>query len=101
VTEYKAKEFICQHLPVMLVLSLSGAIAQMGERLHGMQEVVGSNPIGSISMFFHHQKVYVVSKMNLQYLDNNRETTSNLKSQEYLFELMEKRALLAICLLNG
>ena len=27
---------------------LFGAIAQMGERLHGMQEVVGSNPIGSI-----------------------------------------------------
>ncbi len=26
-----------------------GAIAQLGERLHGMQEVVGSNPIGSIS----------------------------------------------------
>jgi hypothetical protein len=25
-----------------------GAIAQLGERLHGMQEVVGSNPIGSI-----------------------------------------------------
>jgi hypothetical protein len=24
-----------------------GAIAQLGERLHGMQEVVGSNPIGS------------------------------------------------------
>ena len=29
-------------------LANSGAIAQMGERLHGMQEVVGSNPIGSI-----------------------------------------------------
>ena len=25
-----------------------GAIAQLGERLHGMQEVVGSNPISSI-----------------------------------------------------
>ena len=24
-----------------------GAIAQLGERLHGMQEVVGSSPIGS------------------------------------------------------
>ena len=25
-----------------------GAVAQLGERLHGMQEVVGSTPIGSI-----------------------------------------------------
>ena len=27
---------------------LPGAVAQLGERLHGMQEVVGSTPIGSI-----------------------------------------------------
>ena len=27
----------------------SGALAQLGERLHGMQEVVSSNLIGSIS----------------------------------------------------
>jgi hypothetical protein len=33
-------------VPINMVLF--GAIAQMGERLHGMQEVVGSNPIGSI-----------------------------------------------------
>ena len=26
----------------------TGAVAQLGERLHGMQEVVGSTPIGSI-----------------------------------------------------
>jgi hypothetical protein len=32
----------------MVTLLVFGAIAQMGERLHGMQEVVGSNPIGSI-----------------------------------------------------
>jgi hypothetical protein len=32
----------------MLILHYFGAIAQLGERLHGMQEVVGSNPIGSI-----------------------------------------------------
>ena len=25
-----------------------GAVAQLGERFHGMEEVVGSNPIGSI-----------------------------------------------------
>ena len=33
----------------MLILTHFGAIAQLGERLHGMQEVVGSNPIGSIN----------------------------------------------------
>ena len=33
----------------MLLSIHFGAIAQLGERLHGMQEVVGSNPIGSIS----------------------------------------------------
>jgi hypothetical protein len=34
----------------MVKLSANGAIAQLGERLHGMQEVVGSNPIGSIML---------------------------------------------------
>ncbi len=29
-------------------LSSNGALAQLGERLHGMQEVEGSNPLGSI-----------------------------------------------------
>ena len=33
----------------MVTLFANGAIAQLGERLHGMQEVVGSNPIGSIA----------------------------------------------------
>jgi hypothetical protein len=38
-------------MPVMCVILLcTGAIAQLGERLHGMQEVVGSNPIGSINI---------------------------------------------------
>jgi hypothetical protein len=35
----------------MLNLALSqilGAVAQLGERLHGMQEVEGSNPFSSI-----------------------------------------------------
>ena len=36
----------------MLILVYFGAIAQLGERLHGMQEVVGSNPIGSTSYLF-------------------------------------------------
>ena len=31
-------------------LAQDGALAQLGERLHGMQEVVGSSPIGSISL---------------------------------------------------
>ncbi len=30
--------------------TLHGAIVQLGERLHGMQEVVGSSPISSIFM---------------------------------------------------
>jgi hypothetical protein len=29
-------------------LARQGAIAQLGERLHGMQEVTGSNPVGSM-----------------------------------------------------
>jgi hypothetical protein len=31
----------------MFNFSSSGAVAQLEERLHGMQEVVGSSPIGS------------------------------------------------------
>ena len=31
-------------------LTRSGAIAQLGERLHGMQEVAGSSPAGSIAL---------------------------------------------------
>ena len=30
------------------MISRLGAIAQLGERLHGMQEVAGSSPAGSI-----------------------------------------------------
>ncbi len=42
------EKFIWQN-PIFVLISIySGAIAQLGERLHGMQEVVGSNPIGSI-----------------------------------------------------
>ena len=33
----------------MLRLTNFGALAQLGERLHGMQEVEGSNPLGSIN----------------------------------------------------
>ncbi len=33
----------------MLPLLAHGPVAQLGERLHGMQEVVGSIPIGSTS----------------------------------------------------
>ncbi len=36
----------------MLLFYLYGAIAQLGERLHGMQEVVGSSPIGSITQAY-------------------------------------------------
>ncbi len=44
-----AGKFICQSRIFVLILTELGAIAQLGERLHGIQEVVGSNPIGSIS----------------------------------------------------
>ena len=32
-----------------------GAIAQLGERLHGMQEVSGSIPLGSTNSRLHHR----------------------------------------------
>jgi hypothetical protein len=35
---------------VCAIIAGTGALAQLGERLHGMQEVVGSNPIGSINI---------------------------------------------------
>jgi integrase len=47
-------------LPILAVcgnMTSFGAIAQLGERLHGMQEVVGSNPIGSISITSCNSKV--------------------------------------------
>ena len=47
--EERDGKFTCQHRLSMLTYYLLGAIAQLGERLHGMQEVVGSNPIGSIA----------------------------------------------------
>ncbi len=46
------REFICHNRTLVLISRNFGAIAQLGERLHGMQEVVGSNPIGSISLTF-------------------------------------------------
>ncbi len=47
--ETKSGEFVCQ-CPILVLPSADfGALAQLGERLHGMQEVVGSNPIGSIA----------------------------------------------------
>ena len=45
----KSGEFACQCPALVLSSARIGALAQLGERLHGMQEVVGSNPIGSIS----------------------------------------------------
>jgi hypothetical protein len=38
-------------LPVIFPLVIQGAVAQLGERLHGMQEVVGSIPISSTNPF--------------------------------------------------
>ena len=34
-------------IPSAVSLALRGAVAQLGERLNGIQEVVGSIPIGS------------------------------------------------------
>lgn len=41
-------QVICNADIIFLVLVLLGGLAQLGERLHGMQEVVGSIPIVSI-----------------------------------------------------
>jgi PD-(D/E)XK endonuclease len=38
------------NLNLAVDFELPGAIAQLGERLHGMQEVAGSSPAGSISV---------------------------------------------------
>jgi hypothetical protein len=35
--------------------SSGGAVAQLGARLDGIEEVVGSNPIGSTNLFFSFQ----------------------------------------------
>jgi hypothetical protein len=40
----------CYHLFLQL---LGGAVAQLGARLDGIEEVVGSNPIGSTKVFSH------------------------------------------------
>ena len=42
-------------------LSSNGALAQLGERLHGMQEVEGSNPLGSIFRSVLHSGRAVIS----------------------------------------
>ncbi len=38
----------------------NGAIAQLGERLHGMQEVSGSIPLGSTK---NHKKFHILKSM--------------------------------------
>ena len=35
-------------IPTVSIIKKVGGLAQLGERLHGMQEVVGSNPSVSI-----------------------------------------------------
>ena len=39
-----------ENLPILSLLTARGAIAQLGERLHGMQEVIGSIPISSTNV---------------------------------------------------
>jgi hypothetical protein len=39
--------FACYRIALLLFLPNGGAVAQLGARLDGIEEVVGSNPIGS------------------------------------------------------
>ncbi len=41
--------------PVVNFRKFGGAVAQLGARLDGIEEVVGSNPIGSTSLSFSFQ----------------------------------------------
>ena len=54
-------KFVCQNRAFLLVSLSFGAIAQLGERLHGMQEVVGSNPIGSTFYLSENKKAELVN----------------------------------------
>ena len=40
-----------------------GAVAQLGARLDGIEEVVGSNPIGSTKSYFARQRVPKIISM--------------------------------------
>jgi hypothetical protein len=40
-----------------------GAVAQLGARLDGIEEVVGSNPIGSTKFYFPRQRVPKIISM--------------------------------------
>ena len=42
--------------------SFGGAVAQLGARLDGIEEVVGSNPIGSTNFWFSFQPLTTISK---------------------------------------
>jgi hypothetical protein len=50
----------------MVVLKLNslygGAVAQLGARLDGIEEVVGSNPIGSTNFVFSFQLITTISE---------------------------------------
>ena len=47
--------------PALYAAHLRGAIAQLGERLNGIQEVAGSTPVGSTSEIKHRQDGFSVS----------------------------------------
>ena len=44
------------------VIYSRGAVAQLGARLDGIEEVVGSNPIGSTNFVFSFQLLTTISK---------------------------------------
>jgi hypothetical protein len=72
-----------------------GAIAQLGERLHGMQEVGGSIPPSSTKVlktavrrfFFACRKFWVETQITLSYLSNILLSCHNHNAGEYYFFL--------------
>ena len=75
----------------MLILYQSGAIAQLGERLHGMQEVVGSNPIGSILILLKANlwRILIFSLLKLLIVFYQALLTTNL-NRDYIFYLSSR-----------
>ena len=50
------------HAVINSSYSFGGAVAQLGARLDGIEEVVGSNPIGSTNFVFSFQLLTTISK---------------------------------------
>ena len=65
----------------------SGAVAQLGERLNGIQEVEGSNPFGSTSkigdksLWLYRKSYFHILKSLIVYLRGNFTTTVYIFAQ--------------------